>query len=159
MARTVASAVVLAEYNASKEHQPTTSTLGSTLHYIRTHLATGPVRKGYVHTRVCDSWDTHPPSTASPFGRINLEPSQATASKHRSPHSVRVRGRVRVRVGWSALGATAKRKTNMYLVLYTWYHVFWYRSSTNSRMRISNSRTRVRILCHAPIDRAIDLTF
>ena len=41
------------------------------------------------------------------FGRTNLEPSQATASKHRSPHSVRVR--VRVRVGWSASGATAKK--------------------------------------------------
>ena len=36
-------------------------------------------------------------------GRINLEPSQATASKHWSLHSVRVRARVRVRVGWSAV--------------------------------------------------------
>ena len=33
-------------------------------------------------------------------GRINLEPTQGTASKHRSPHSVRVRVRVRVRVEW-----------------------------------------------------------
>ena len=44
-------------------------------------------------------------------GRSNLEPSQATASKHRSPHSVWVRVRVRVRVhriGWSALGTTAR---------------------------------------------------
>ena len=62
------------------------------------------IRKCYMHTRVREFWNTHPPSTASPFGRINLERSQATASKHRSPHSVRVR----VRVGWSASGATAK---------------------------------------------------
>ena len=32
------------------------------------------------------------------MGRINLEPSQATASKHWSPHSVPIRVRVRVRV-------------------------------------------------------------
>ena len=44
-----------------------------------------------------------PPSTASPFGRINLEPSQAPASKHKSPHSVRVTVRIRVRVGWYLL--------------------------------------------------------
>ena len=36
-------------------------------------------------------------------GRINLEPSQATASKHWSLHSVRVRVRVRVRVAWYLL--------------------------------------------------------
>ena len=47
------------------------------------------MRKSYMHTRVCEFWNTHPPSTASPFGRINLESSRATASKHRSPHSVR----------------------------------------------------------------------
>ena len=34
------------------------------------------------------------------IGRINREPSQATASKHWSPHSVRVKVGVRVRVGW-----------------------------------------------------------
>ena len=49
----------------------------------------------YMHTRVHEVWNTHPPSTASPFGRIYLEPSQSTASKHSSPHSVRVRVRVR----------------------------------------------------------------
>ena len=62
------------------------------------------MRKSYMYTRVRVFWNTHPPSTASPFGRINLERSQATASKHRLPHSVQVR----VRVGWSASGATAK---------------------------------------------------
>ena len=36
-------------------------------------------------------------------GRINLEPSQATASKHWSLHGVRVRVWVRVRVGWYLL--------------------------------------------------------
>ena len=35
------------------------------------------------------------------MGRINLEPSQPTASKHWSPHSVPSRVRVRVRVEWS----------------------------------------------------------
>ena len=35
------------------------------------------------------------------MGRINLEPSQATASKHWSPRSVPIRVRVRVRVEWS----------------------------------------------------------
>ena len=54
-------------------------------------------------------------------GRIDLEPSQATASKRWSPHSVRVRVTVRVkvtvtvrvrvsvrvRVGWSAVGTAA----------------------------------------------------
>ena len=95
--------------------------------------------------------NTHAPSTASPFGRINLEPSQATASKHRSPHSIRVRVRVRVRVGWSASGATAKKKNNVYYVPGTRY--FGTTSSINississsfHRMCISNSRTRVRI--------------
>ena len=72
-----------------------------------------------------------PPFTASPFALINPEPSQATASKHRSPHSVRVRLRVRVRVGWSASGATAKPRLNIY-VLYTWYQVLRYSSSTCS---------------------------
>ena len=45
-------------------------------------------------------------------GRLNLEPSQATASKHRPPYSERVRVRVWVRalVGWSTLGGTAKKK-------------------------------------------------
>ena len=33
-------------------------------------------------------------------GRVNLEPSQAAASMHRSPHRVRVR--VRVLIGWSS---------------------------------------------------------
>ena len=64
-----------------------------------------------------------PPFTASPFALINPEPSQATASKHRSPHSVRVRLRVRVRVGWSASGATAKKKNNVYYVPGTIYLV------------------------------------
>ena len=35
------------------------------------------------------------------MGRINLQPSQATASKHWSPHSIQSRVRVRVRVEWS----------------------------------------------------------
>ena len=35
--------------------------------------------------------------------RINLEPSQATASKHWPLHSVRVKVRVRVRVRWYPL--------------------------------------------------------
>ena len=35
------------------------------------------------------------------MGRINLEPSQAPACKHWSPHSVPIRVRVRVRVEWS----------------------------------------------------------
>ena len=70
-----------------------------------------------------------------------IEPPQATASKHRSPHSVRVRVRVRVQVGWSAPGAIANPPQNMYLVLYTWYSS----STTFHRRRISNSRTPVRI--------------
>ena len=36
-------------------------------------------------------------------GRISLEPSQATASKHWSLHSGRVKVRVRVRIGWYLL--------------------------------------------------------
>ena len=53
-----------------------------------------------MHIRVREFRSTHPPSTASPSGRINLqvEPSQATASKHRSPHSVRVTVTVTVKV-------------------------------------------------------------
>ena len=52
------------------------------------------MQKCYMHT--CASFEIRVVlSTASPFGRINLEPSQGTASKHRSPHSVRVRVRVR----------------------------------------------------------------
>ena len=39
----------------------------------------------------------------SNHGRISLEPSQATASKHWSLPSVRVRVEVRVRVGWYLL--------------------------------------------------------
>ena len=84
-------------------------------------------RKNCMYARVREFRTAQPPSTASPFGRINLEPSQATASKHWSPHSVRVRARVMVRVGWSASGTTAKNLyqvlINMYryLVLYTWY--------------------------------------
>ena len=79
-----------------------------------------------MQTRVREFGNTHPPSTASPFDRINLEPSQATASKHRSPQSVRVAVRVRVRVGCSASGAAAKTPLQMYPVLYTWYDVFRY---------------------------------
>ena len=78
------------------------------------------MRKRFMHSRVREFWNTHPPSTASPFGRINLEPSQATASKHRSPHSVRVR--IRIRVGWSESGATAKiplhKQPGRYVVTY-----------------------------------------
>ena len=86
------------------------------------------VGKKYMHTRVPEFWNTHPPSTASPFGRINLKPSQSTASKSRSPHSVRVR----VGLGWSVSGSTPNPPLNiyqyvyMYLVLYTWNQVFTY---------------------------------
>ena len=64
------------------------------------------LRKSCMQTRVCESWkNTHPPSTASPFWPNPIEPSYATASKHRSPHSVRVSVGIKVRVGWSASGA------------------------------------------------------
>ena len=33
-------------------------------------------RKCSIHTRVREFWNTHPPYTASPFGRINLEPHE-----------------------------------------------------------------------------------
>ena len=49
------------------------------------------------------------------------ELSQATASKHRSPHSVRVRVRVRVRVGWSASGAAGQNPPQY--VPGTWYYM------------------------------------
>ena len=64
----------------------------------------------YMHTGVHEFWNAHPPSTASPFGRINLliGPSQSTASKHRSPHSLRVTARVRV--GRSASGNAPRPK-------------------------------------------------
>ena len=93
------------------------------------------------YTRVPKFRNAHPPSTASPFGRINLEPSQATASKHRSPHSVRVTVRVRVRVGWSASGATAKTPLHMYPVLYTWYQVLRYTSSITFIIGAFQTRT------------------
>ena len=85
-------------------------------------------RKKNVHTRVGEFWNAYPLSTASPFGRINLKPSQSTASKSRSPHSVRVR----VGLGWSVSGSTPNPPLNiyqyvyMYLVLYTWNQVFTY---------------------------------
>ena len=77
-------------------------------------------QKDKTYTRVREFEHAHPPATASPFGRINLEPSQARASKHRSPHSLRVRVRVVVvsRHGLIPLNM------HMYLVLYTWYQVF-----------------------------------
>ena len=39
-------------------------------------------------------------------GRLNLDPSQVTASKHRAPRSIRIG--VRVLVGWLTLGGMAK---------------------------------------------------
>ena len=60
-------------------------------------------------------WNTHPPSTASLFGRINPEPSHATASTHRSPDSVPIRVRIRVRVGWSPSGTTANPPLHTYV--------------------------------------------
>ena len=78
-----------------------------------------------MYTRVRAFWKTPPPSAASPFGRINLliEPSQATASKLRSTHSVRVRVWIKVRVQWSASGATSKKKTNASLYIWMIYKV------------------------------------
>ena len=73
-------------------------------------------KKLYMQTRVREFWTTHPPSTASPFLH-NLERSQATASKHRSPHSVRVRV---VGFGSGCRRQPARQKNNkirrMYLV-------------------------------------------
>ena len=65
----------------------------------------------YVHPGARVLKCAPPTHSISPFVRINLESSQTTASKHRSPHSVRVR------VGWSALGSTAKTPLNMYQVI------------------------------------------
>ena len=64
--------------------------------------------KKCMFTRVRKLREAYPPSTASPFGRINLETSQATASNQMSPHSVPIRVRVRVRVWSSTLSAMAK---------------------------------------------------
>ena len=90
-----------------------------------------------VNTPGCASFEIRVPSPQNLlFGRINLEPSPATASKHRSPHSVRdrVRVRVRVRVGWSASVATAKKKhlSGTVLIVYTWYQVLWFSSTSSS---------------------------
>ena len=83
--------------------------------------------KNSIPTPGGDISHTHP--TDEERKKCRLEPSQATvsnsqatASKHRSPYSVRVR--VRVRVGWSASGDVV-----IYLVQYTWYQVFRYSSS------------------------------
>ena len=69
---------------------------------------------------------------APPIHSIPLWPNQPrTFTSHsiqaQSLHSVRVR----VRVGWSASGATAKKKfTYVYPVLHNWYQVFWYSISS-----------------------------
>ena len=73
------------------------STTGSRIRHHSTRI-----RKNSTNTRVCEFWYAHPPFTGSHLGRIKLRLSQAAASKHRSPHCVRVRVTVRVGFGWSA---------------------------------------------------------
>ena len=53
-------------------------------------------------------------------GRINLGPSQATASKRWSLHSVRVKVRVRVRVGWYLLTSQYTTKLGVRIVTPIW---------------------------------------
>ena len=87
----------------------------------------GSLQKSYIPG--CASFEMRTPHPQhSPMAEsTSREPSEATASKHRSLHSVRVRVKVGVRVGWSASGATAKSPyMYMYPVLYTWYQAFRY---------------------------------
>ena len=71
-----------------------------------------------------------------PLWPNHLEPSQATASKHRSPHSIRPRVRVRVRVGWRRQAPQPKPPYILH-VPGTWYYIHtWYQ-----RCRYSSSTT------------------
>ena len=96
-----------------------------------------------IYTRVRELLNAHPPSTAPPFRRINLEPSQATASKRTSHHSGR--DRVGCPVGLSASSATVKSSIIMYPVKYAWYKVFTYSSDTFHRRCLAILPTRVGI--------------
>ena len=103
-------------------------------------------------TRVRELWNAHPPSTASPFGRINLERHKPQHPSTGHPISFGLG----FGLGFGSGGrrqAPRPKPPSLYMYpwwyyIYTWYQVFVYISSSIFHRRcISNSRTRVRIKC------------